>query len=233
MLVVVAGCSSAGSDAGVDSVEQIELTFSTWGNENHIAVYEELLETYNEEHPNVNVTIQTTPFPDYQQNMTVLAAGQELPDIGWAAERMIPQFIENGILADLSALREDELFDFDDILPGTITQYEVDDALYGVPFSSPPHIIYYNQTLFEKNGLETPKPWKVAGSGHGKHLKKPLPSSLRKKGCTARISFVPGKHGRIYLPTRVQKGETCLMKTRPSSRGTAKPVFPLLKCLTG
>jgi multiple sugar transport system substrate-binding protein len=157
LLLVVAGCSSSGGSTDANGDEQIELTFSTWGNENHIAVYEELLEAYYVDHPNVHVTIQTTPFPDYQQNMTVLAAGQELPDIGWAAERMVPQFIENNILADLSALREDESFHFEDILPGTITQYEVGDALYGVPFSSPPHIIFYNKTLFEKNGLETPQ----------------------------------------------------------------------------
>lgn len=156
-LLIVAGCSSSGGSVTNDGEEQIELTFSTWGNENHIAVYEELLEAYYVDHPNVNVTIQTTPFPDYQQNMTVLAAGQELPDIGWAAERMVPQFIENNILADIGVLRQDESFNFDDILPGTITQYEVDDALYGVPFSSPPHIIYYNKTLFEEKGLDTPQ----------------------------------------------------------------------------
>ncbi|TSB47460.1 ABC transporter substrate-binding protein [Alkalicoccobacillus porphyridii] len=163
-LFVVAGCSSSGgADTNANGDEQIELTFSTWGNENHIAVYEELLDVYYEDNPHVNVTIQTTPFPDYQQNTTVLAAGRELPDIGWAAERMVPQFIENGILQDISALKDDPAFEFDDILPGTITQYEEGDSLYGIPFSSPPHIIYYNKTLFEENDLPTPQELEASG----------------------------------------------------------------------
>ncbi len=224
-LLIVAGCSSSGGSVTNDGEEQIELTFSTWGNENHIAVYEELLEAYYVDHPNVNVTIQTTPFPDYQQNMTVLAAGQELPDIGWAAERMVPQFIENNILADIGVLRQDESFNFDDILPGTITQYEVDDALYGVPFSSPPHIIYYNKTLFEEKGLDTPQELESRGDWTWELLKKPQLLLPKMKVFTVPISFGLGKRGKTYLLIRELREATFLTKRQPSLRGTVMLVF--------
>src|SRR5690625_3469647 len=115
----------------------------------HKAMYEELLEEFYVEHPHITVNIETTPFADYQQNITVLAAGKELADIGWAAERMVPQFMDNGILKDLSDLKDFEDFAFDDIIPGTLSQYEDNGKLYGIPFSTPPHIIFYNSDLFK------------------------------------------------------------------------------------
>lgn len=153
-LLALTACGDDKTSSNED--ETIELSFALWGNDDHIAVYEDLLDEYYKEHPNVKVTFETTPFADYQQKMTVLAAGQELADIGWAAERMVPQFINNGILKDLSSLKDTEAFDYDDIIPGTLTQYEADGNLYGIPFSTPPHIVFYNKTLFEDKGLETP-----------------------------------------------------------------------------
>lgn len=153
------GDSEDGSTAGENDSNQkdpIEISFAMWGNDDHIAMYEELLEEFYVEHPHITVNIETTPFADYQQNITVLAAGKELADIGWAAERMVPQFMDNGILKDLSDLKDSEDFAFDDIIPGTLSQYEDNGNLYGIPFSTPPHIIFYNSDLFKAHGLETP-----------------------------------------------------------------------------
>ncbi|UFT98687.1 sugar ABC transporter substrate-binding protein [Radiobacillus kanasensis] len=155
-LLALSACSS-NETADSEENEKVEISFSMWGNDDHIAMYEKLLEEeFYPSHPNIKVNIETTPFADYQQNITVLAAGKELADIGWAAERMVPQFIDNGILKDLSALKEDSDFAFEDIIPGTLSQYEADGDLYGIPFSTPPHIVFYNKELFEKHGLETP-----------------------------------------------------------------------------
>lgn len=144
-----------GSETGADT-EEIELTFTTWGNEKHIEMYEKVLEEFHDEHPNITVKIQSIPHADYQQKISVLAAGQELPDVGWVAERMVPQFVQNGILRDVSVLKDDQDFEFDDFIPSTLELWEHDGALLGLPFSTPPMIFYYNKTLFEEAGIETP-----------------------------------------------------------------------------
>lgn len=97
---------TASTDDGPKSKdEQVELTFMMWGNEAHQEVYNQLIAKFNEKHPNIKVKMESVPFPDYQQKITVLAAGRELPDVGWVAERMVPQFMENGILDDVSSFK--------------------------------------------------------------------------------------------------------------------------------
>ncbi|UFT98841.1 sugar ABC transporter substrate-binding protein [Radiobacillus kanasensis] len=138
------------------SDEKVELTFTTWGNDQHSSMYEDLLKEFYKEHPNIKVKIQSIPHADYQQKLSVLAAGNELPDVGWVAERMVPQFVDNGILRDISDFRDDEEFNFKDYIPSTLKLWEHDGKLLGLPFSTPPMIMYVNRTMFEEAGLETP-----------------------------------------------------------------------------
>lgn len=136
--------------------DEVELTFMMWGNQQHIDMYESLIDEFENQNPGITVKIESVPFLDYQQKVMVLAAGRELPDISWAAEAMVPQFLENGILADLSELKGVAEFDFADIFPSTLELFRQDDGIYGIPFSTPPHLLFYNKTLFEEAGLQTP-----------------------------------------------------------------------------
>ncbi len=160
LVVFVSGCGSnkdsSGSVNDSTSNEQVELTFTTWGGDQHIEMYENLLEEFHEENPTITVSVESIPHADYQQKLSVLAAGNELPDVGWVAERMVPQFVNNNILTDISDVVETEEFDFDDYIPSTVELWEHEGKLLGLPFSTPPMIMYYNKTLFDEAGLETP-----------------------------------------------------------------------------
>ncbi|WP_010275772.1 ABC transporter substrate-binding protein [Paenibacillus senegalensis] len=160
-LLVATACGGNNSAApespgGSGGQEQVELKFTVWGNEKHMEMYEELLQDFYNTHPNIKVRIETIPHADYQQKLSVLAAGNELPDVGWVAERMVPQFVQNNILRDVSSFRDDPDFEFDDFIPSTLELWEHDGKLLGIPFSTPPMIMYYNKTLFENAGLPTP-----------------------------------------------------------------------------
>ncbi|WP_436374021.1 ABC transporter substrate-binding protein [Cytobacillus sp. BC1816] len=155
--------SSSGGDSKKND-EQVELTFMIWGNEAHQEMYNKLLEKFYETHPNIKVNLESVPFPDYQQKITVLAAGRELPDIGWAAERMVPQFMENGILEDVSSFKDDAEYNMDDFFPSTLELFEKDGKLYGLPFSTPPMVLFYNEDLFVNAGEQTPNEHVEAGT---------------------------------------------------------------------
>lgn len=150
------GSSSTTETNNTDSSEQVELTFSIWGSDAHVAMYEDLLEEFYKENSNITVKLDVIPFADYQQKMSVLAAGNELPDVGWVSEAMVPQFKKNGILSDVSELKTDTDFDFGDFIPKTTQLWEDGEQLLGIPFSTPPMILYYNKTMFTDAGVETP-----------------------------------------------------------------------------
>lgn len=161
LMVLGVACSSDNKETSTapssnGEKDTVELTFSTWGNDNHIAMYEEALEEFYEEYPHIKVRIDTSPHADYQQRMSVLAAGNELPDVGWVAERMVPQFVSNGILMDITKIKNESEFDFEDYFTSTLELWEHDGKLLGLPFSTPPMIMYFNQDLFDEAGIQNP-----------------------------------------------------------------------------
>lgn len=175
VLSIVSGCAS-GNDGGTNSnnqgssqssgnknengdtpKQQVNLVFSIWGNETHKQMYEDLLVDFKAIHEHVNVEIQTIPFDDYQQKLSIMAASKTAPDVAWLAERMIPQFLESGQLLDISDnVKADNAYNFADVFPSTLELFTQGDGLYGIPFSTPPGLMFYNKTLFEENGLKTP-----------------------------------------------------------------------------
>jgi multiple sugar transport system substrate-binding protein len=141
---------------GQATAKAVNLKFSFWGNDTHKKMYEDMVAKYKEKHPNVNVEIVTIPFADYQQKLSIMSASKTAPDIAWMAERMIPQFLSNGQLAELEPLKKDAEYKFDDIIPSTLNLVTKDSKVYGIPFSTPPMMIYYNKTLFKERNLPTP-----------------------------------------------------------------------------
>jgi multiple sugar transport system substrate-binding protein len=135
----------------------VKLKFSIWGNDAHKAMYEELVAEFKQTNSHIDVEIITIPFADYQQKLSIMLASKTAPDIGWLAERMIPQFLESNQLVDIAAsVKGDPEYQFADVYPSTLDIFTKGDKLYGIPFSTPPILIYYNKSLFEEKGLKTP-----------------------------------------------------------------------------
>ncbi|WP_270170911.1 ABC transporter substrate-binding protein [Paenibacillus sp. SYP-B4298] len=171
LLVAAVGCSSnsgsggapQGGQEGTDQGEQVELKFMMWGNQAHMDVYNKLIADFTKDNPGIKVTMESVPFAEYQQKVSVLAAGRSLPDIAWVSERMLPQFKANGILADVSEFKEDASFKLEDYIPSTLDLFRDGDQLLGLPFSTPPVVMFYNKTLFDAAGLTDPNTLAAAG----------------------------------------------------------------------
>lgn len=172
LTVGITACNSANEGGSVTggAGDKITLKFSTWGNPQHLELLGELTDQFEAEHPNITVQIDSIPFADYQQKMSVLAAGRELPDIAWVSERMVPQFMENGILEDVSDVANDPGFDSEDMIDSTLELFRKDDKLYGLPFSTPPSVIFYNVDLFKQAGLSTPNEMAKNGEWTWEHF---------------------------------------------------------------
>ncbi|CAK4853286.1 unnamed protein product [Aphanomyces euteiches] len=170
LFFAIAGCSSKTektaesakpADKGTaapapDTKKDVTLKFSIWGNDNHKKMYDDMIAKFHEQNPHINVEIMTIPFADYQQKLTIMQASRTAPDLVWLAERMVPQFISTDALLDISAVKSDADYKFDDLYPSTLELMTKDGKNYGIPFSTPPSMIYYNKTLFKAKGLATP-----------------------------------------------------------------------------
>jgi len=147
--------AAEGGDAEGEA-DPVKLSFAFWGNDTHKAMYESMIADFKTAYANVDVEIMTIPAADYQQKLSVMMATKTAPDVFWLMERAIPQFMNADQLADLSALRDDPEYRFDDFYPSTLTLFQKEGKQHGIPFSTPPNMIYYNKTLFKEKGLKTP-----------------------------------------------------------------------------
>ncbi len=148
---------SGSASATTPAASQVKLTFAIWGNDTHKKMYEDMIAKYKTIKPNVDVEVMTIPAGEYQQKISVMLASKTAPDIMWMLERAIPQFLDNGQVVDIaSAVKNDAEYDFGDFIPSTLELVTRGDQLYGIPFSTPPNMIYYNKNLFEAKGLKTP-----------------------------------------------------------------------------
>jgi multiple sugar transport system substrate-binding protein len=143
---------------GANSVNAEELRFTVWtGSEAHLAMLGEIADSFTATHPDVTVRFDTIPFGDYVQKITLQMAGGNAPDLGWLLESSAPAFVDAGALSDVSeTLKSADGYDYADFSQPAMGLWEKADATYGIPFSTSPFLVYFNKSLYDAAGLETP-----------------------------------------------------------------------------
>lgn len=139
--------------------DAINLRYTLWiaADSPQVALLNEMAAEYTELNPNVTITFDSIPFADYQSVVTLQLAGNNPPDAGWIVEGAALSWVDSGVLADLApALQADEAYNFADFSQSALELWMQDAAVYGIPFSTSPFIVLYNQDLFEAAGIDTP-----------------------------------------------------------------------------
>jgi len=148
--------STSGVSETAKEKKQVNITIAIFGSEAQKTVYDGILAEGLKEKSHIKTEVVLIPYAEYQKKLSVLKAAGEAPDIAWLADAMIPQFLEYDQLIDISNIKNDESYDFSDIIPSTLDMVTKGGKLYGIPFSTPPLIMYYNKTLFDRKGVKTP-----------------------------------------------------------------------------
>jgi multiple sugar transport system substrate-binding protein len=155
------GDAGSGDDAGA-SDGAIDLTkrgpIEYWAGKDTSGNMRNLIDQFNREHPDGQVTFHELPDNADQQRqqmiqndliknprMAVLSM-----DVVWTAE-----FAANGRVVPLPA----DQFPTDGFLPATVESATYFDKLYGYPTSSDGGLLYYRKDLLDKAGLEPPTTW--------------------------------------------------------------------------
>ena len=161
-LLVTAACSSSTTPAGSSSAggvnwdERGPITYAQ--GKDTAGVWKGVLDQWNADHPNENVTlIELSPEAD-QQRADMIKRGQAKSgefsvmsvDVVWTAE-----FAANGWLQELPA----DQFPTDGMLASAVDAASYFGKLYAYPQSSDGALLYYRTDLLEKANLEPPTTW--------------------------------------------------------------------------
>ncbi|MDO6731443.1 sugar ABC transporter substrate-binding protein [Marinovum sp. 2_MG-2023] len=149
--------------AGAASAQDLRMTI--WSaNEAHLAVFNEIADSFTADRPDVSVTFESLPFASYTTTLTTQIAGGNPPDLAWILERTAADFVNSGILAPLNeTFTNTEGFDYGDMIEKPTELWRRDGELYAVPFSTSPLAIFANTDLIEAAGARTPADLIAAG----------------------------------------------------------------------
>jgi raffinose/stachyose/melibiose transport system substrate-binding protein len=154
-LVAVAACSGGGGGSGDGDNVEITLLVQTGGT--GPAWGEALIEAFNEEHPEITVTLNSQPGGTEGDNLvkTKLATGEMEDVFTYNTGSLLQAINPDQNLVDLS----DEEW-ADSLIEPFIPVVSTDNGLYGAPNgTSQAGGILYNIPIYEELGLEVPTSW--------------------------------------------------------------------------
>lgn len=161
LVMSIAGCAggSGEEDSSKGDDGKIKIVFAE-----HVAdvknqapqVYS-VVQSYMEEHPNVEIEIQGTEIDEHINKMKMAAQSDSLPDLFYIKTGIAKEMIEEGLIADLTdELTSDEEF-MNGFRDGMTDVLNVDGRIYGLPCEVQANGIWYNKQIFDEYGLEIPQ----------------------------------------------------------------------------
>jgi multiple sugar transport system substrate-binding protein len=157
-ILALTACSGGGGGGGTDSRGEITIWYSN--NAAEIAWGEQMVEAWNAEHPDEQITAQEIPAGSSSEEVigAAIAAGNAPCLIFNTSPAAVPQFEKQGGLVNLS-----EFEDGDDYITersGELAeQYRSESGdFYQMPWKSNPVMVFYNKALFAQAGLDPENP---------------------------------------------------------------------------
>lgn len=155
--LVVTACSpsSSGSSSGGDD-GKVTLTVWSWRVEDE-AAYTKIFDAYEKAHPGVTIDFKAFKATEYNKILATGLAGSSGPDVPQV--RSYGQL--QGTVASKSLLPLDgkvDLAGWDENVVASAKGKE-DGKTYSVPLARQTVQMFYNQGLFEKNGIKAPTTW--------------------------------------------------------------------------
>jgi raffinose/stachyose/melibiose transport system substrate-binding protein len=147
--------AAGGKDAGGASGKTV-LTMGSWRTDD-VSQMNRLLAEYQKIKPNVEIQFRPTNPPDYNATLRLQLDGGTGPDLMYARSYAPGQeLFKAGYFADCTDI------------PGVTANFTAsnlapwqmpDGKAFAVPFAAVSHAVYYNKTIFQKEGLKIPQTW--------------------------------------------------------------------------
>ena len=143
------GAQSGGSD-------RIVLTMGSWRADD-VAQMNNLLAEYRKIKPNVEIQFRPTNPPDYNATLRLQFEGGTAPDLMYARSYATGQELFSagyfGDCTDIPGVKQN-------FTASNGAPWQMPDGRYfAVPFAAVSHAVYYNKTIFQKEGLSVPQTW--------------------------------------------------------------------------
>ncbi len=147
-------------DTANAEADVVELTFWHQYDKRNAELIDDLINQFNDEHPDIQV--QAVVQPSYDEYKTLLKTSilaGTTPDVAAVDLIWVPEYVSDGALQPLDDYANaDSQFNINDFYP-MLTDYDViDSERYGLPMSANNMQLIWNKDLFANAGLDPEKP---------------------------------------------------------------------------
>jgi multiple sugar transport system substrate-binding protein len=123
---------------------------STW--------YDEQIAIYEAENPGIKVVQESIPMNEYMSTkLSVAFATGEAPDVFLVSSAIILQYMNAGVLADLSPYIAPEVKA--DFAPAAFDGLSVGDSIYAIPFEQDLFAMFCDRGALQEAGYDVPTTW--------------------------------------------------------------------------
>lgn len=153
----LAACSGGTGGGGeipeeIPADESAEISYSIWDQAQKPAM-EKIVAAFNEEYPNISVSISVTPFAQYFEKLQTQATGGDLPDVFWMNGPNFQLYAAEGKLQDISEVPGVDLQKYPQAMNDL---YTLDGVQGAIPKDFDTIALWWNEELFERAGVAGP-----------------------------------------------------------------------------
>ncbi|UOQ47651.1 sugar ABC transporter substrate-binding protein [Gracilibacillus caseinilyticus] len=155
--LLLAGCSGdspTGNDTENSDSEQVTINLGYYSGGKSDEKMQELINRFMEQHPNIKITTQSSPYGQFFQKLDTQIAADEAPDVWLSDGVLVMKYAERGAIKDLTEWINRDLNKED--YYGLDSNQDTDGKYWGVPQGIQIGALYYNKELFDKAGVEYP-----------------------------------------------------------------------------
>jgi len=153
-IVAAFGASTPAASAS----QKITIKFANWVSAESAtaANVNKVIKAFEKLHPGVTIQNEAIPFDSMYQQLTTMAAGQNLPDVMMLSGPWTQELGAVGDLSNLSPLAGKAYLN--DNYKGALDAGSYHGTLYSIPSELTPHGFWYNKVLMKAAGLNPNKP---------------------------------------------------------------------------
>lgn len=153
--LVLTSCGDADADVEGDAEaaegdQQVEIRFSWWGSDARHQTTQEIIDAFEEEHPNISVSAEYGDWSGYWDQLATQSAGGGAPDVIQMDDKYLREYADRGALLDLNDVDVSE-FDEDAVNNG-----RTEDGLFGITTGINALALVTNPAVFEEAGVDIP-----------------------------------------------------------------------------
>ena len=144
-LIVSLLCTSA--------LAETHLNVAWWGNQTRNDRTQAVLDLYTQEN-GTTFDVTMNNFGDYWTTMATASAGGQLPDVLQHSTAYIQQYVDNGLLLNLSPYIDNGALDVSNIGESILNLGLINDGIYGICVGTNGLACLYNKTALDAAGLQ-------------------------------------------------------------------------------